>query len=307
MNSAMQSDYLSQTYPEFLTSKEMVIKPCGFKVELSAINSMLFPFQRDVTLWSLYKGKSALFLKGGLGKAPITLEWAKHVAAHTGSKVLIVAPLGVSHQLGREAIKFGVDAQVCKDQSEITKQIVITNYERLHRFNLSTFDGLACDEASVFKSEENETFKTILTSFRDTPFKLLATATPSPNYHDELGNYAWILGIMTKTEMRAEYFEHDGGDTSKWILKYNAEERFWKFIAQWAVAMRYPSDLNYDDDGFLLPKKTRHQIVINATKATPGYLIPVEARQWSERQAVRRDSIPERVAAVKELIYGRQE
>jgi hypothetical protein len=41
----------------------------------------------------------------------------------------------------------------------------------------------------------------------------------------ELGNHAEFLGVMTRAEMLATFFVHDGGDTQKWRLKGHAESR----------------------------------------------------------------------------------
>jgi hypothetical protein len=122
----------------------------------------------------------------------------------------------------------------------------------------------------------------------------------------ELGNHAEFLGVMTCVEMLSMFFVHDGGATSKWRLKRHASDIFWKWVASWAVAIRKPSDLGYDDGDFILPQLRIEQITI-AVGAQVGYLFPQEGVTLQERNGARRDSIKERVAACSELINGSKE
>lgn len=66
-------------YTEFLSKKELLFKPVGFTPR-DEINPILYPFQRDIVLWALKKGRACLFENCGLGKTPQQLEWAKHVS-----------------------------------------------------------------------------------------------------------------------------------------------------------------------------------------------------------------------------------
>jgi hypothetical protein len=59
---------------------------------------------------------------------------------------------------------------------------------------------------------------------------------------------------MKRVEMLASFFVHDGGDTSVWRLKGHAEDIFWQWVCSWAMMLRKPSDLGYDDSGFALPE-----------------------------------------------------
>ena len=69
----------------------------------------------------------------------------------------------------------------------------------------------------------------------------------------ELGNHAEFLGVMTANEMLSMFFTHDGGETQKWRLKGHARAEFWKWVCSWAVNIRKPSDIGYDDGPFMLP------------------------------------------------------
>jgi len=139
-------------------------------------------------------------------------------------------------------------------------------------------------------------------AFKNTPFRLCSSATPAPNDIMELGTQAEFLGVMTRGEMLAMYFTHDGGDTSKWRVKGHAQAAFWTWMASWAVMIRKPSDLGYSDDGFTLPPLHMHEHCVEVTNPTSGFLFSVEAQTLQERQAARRDSIGDRVAACADLV-----
>lgn len=285
-------EMINQEYAQFLAGKRVSVQPSGFDSPLT-INSRLFDFQRDIVRWGLKKGKCAYFENCGLGKTAQQLEWAYHVSAQTGRRVLVFAPLAVSQQTKREGEKFGIPVRVCRHQSDAESGINVANYEMLEHFDPSAFAGLVLDESSILKGDGP--LRRAITEFASQiPYRLACTATPAPNDHMELGNHAEFLGIMTKTEMLSTFFVHDGGDTSKWRLKGHAERDFWRWVASWAVMIRRPSDLGYEDRGFELPAISYHQHTVEA-EWTADYLFPVEAQTLSERQQARRDSLPARV------------
>ena len=290
-------------YEDFLASKSMKVKECGFNAK-DEINPMLFTFQKDIVKWALRKGKAAIFAGCGLGKSPIQLEWAKHVCNQTDGKVLIVAPLAVANQTQQEGLKFGIETTIIAEQSDIRPGINITNYEKLQKFDLSDFVGVVLDESSILKSYDGKTRTMIINMFADTPYKLACTATPSPNDYAELGNHAEFLGIMKRTEVLASFFVHDSKPgqhhpdqkcgEEKWRLKGHAVKAFWQWVASWAVMMQKPSDLGYEDNGFVLPELRFHQVTV---KSTSPY-----ARTIQERQKVRGANIEQKVEAVKGII-----
>jgi hypothetical protein len=264
-------------YEEFLRSKQVFAPACGFDVPLDAINPMLrgdFAFQADIVRWALKRGKAAIFANTGLGKGPMQLEWLKQVSAHTQRNVLLLAPLAVSMQFQGESAKFGIPAKVCLNQSEVEGGITITNYERLDMFDLSSFISVAMDESSCIKDWTSATTKTLIEKLSDTPFKLCSTATPSPNDHSELGTHAELLDVMKRSQMLAMFFEHDGHETSKWILKGHGRKPFFKFVSSWAVCLQRPSDLGYPDEKFILPPLNIHEHIVKVDQsvATEGML-----------------------------------
>ena len=216
------------------------------------------------------------------------------------SDVLILAPLAVSQQTVSEGIKFGVSVKYCRHADEVETGITITNYEMLDHFDVSRFAGVVLDESSIIKHFDGKMRKQIIESFSETPYRLACTATPAPNDHMELGNHAEFVGAMTRSEMLSMFFVHDGGDTSKWRLKGHAESEFWKWVCSWAVMIRKPSDLGYDDGDFVLPPLSIEQISVeHAFKG--DFLFAMEAQTLQERIQARRESIGDRVKRCAEM------
>lgn len=282
-------------YRQFLEHKKIIDPATGIST-VPPLNRALFDFQRDIVAWALKRGRAALFEDCGLGKTPQQLEWARVVAEHTGGNVLILAPLAVAAQTVREGQKFGITVRQARRQADAQPGITITNYEMLEHFQPEAFAGVVLDESSILKAYDGKTRTAIIEAFARTPFKLACTATPAPNDYMELGNHAEFLGVMSRVEMLSMFFVHDGGETQQWRLKGHAESEFWKWLASWAVCIRKPSDLGYDDGDFVLPELILHQVTVKVHEPTEGFLFAVEASTLQERLAARRDTIAERVA-----------
>jgi hypothetical protein len=129
----------------------------------------------------------------------------------------------------------------------------VSNYEQLENINTDEFSGIVLDESSILKNFEGQTKKLILECFKDTPYKLACTATPSPNDPMELGNHSEFLDVMSRNEMLAMYFVHDGGETAKWRLKGHAVKLFYQFIGTWAIMLNKPQDIGFTMEGYDLP------------------------------------------------------
>lgn len=295
-------------YTEFLKSKEFLSSAKGIEPR-AELNPQLFPFQRDLVRWALKKGRSAIFSDCGTGKTPMQLEWANHVSAESGS-VLILAPLAVSSQTKAEGEKFGVNVTVCESQSDVQPGINITNYEKLHKFDPSSFTGIVLDESSILKAYTGKMRNQIIEAFQNTPYRLACTATPAPNDFMELGNHAEFLGVMSRIEMLATFFVHDGGDTSQWRLKGHAEDKFWQWVCGWAVMLTKPSDLGYSDEGFALPALNVEHVSIplvqrDAHKA--GLLFVKDATTLQEQRETRRATLDKRVQRTADLALSNNE
>lgn len=292
-------------YLDFLRSKQRKVEASGFEKPHDTMNPLAFGWQKDIVFWALKKGRAALFEDCGLGKTLQQLEWAQSVCDHTRQPVLIVAPLAVAEQTKREGEKFGYDVCVCRTQDDVRNGINITNYEMLSHFDSAAFGGVVLDESSILKNFTSKLRTQIIETFRETPYKLSCTATPSPNDYMELGNQAEFLGVMSRTEMLATYFIHDGANTSKWRLKGHAESRFWEWVAEWAVVLTSPADLGYPADGYDLPEiVTTEHLVEPEINAMDGNmtLFTKTAQTLSERREARRNSLHERCAEASRIV-----
>lgn len=285
-------------YSEFIKQKKIIDAPTGLNLDKDDLNPMLFPFQHDITRWALARGRAAIFADCGMGKTPMQLEWARHIPG----RVLIVAPLAVSAQTIREAAKFGVEGIQYSGDGSINSRITITNYERIEKFDPEMFTGIVLDESSILKSYTGKYRTMLIERFGNVPFRLCCTATPAPNDFMELGNHAEFLGTMKRTEMLSMFFVHDGGETQTWRLKGHAEKEFWHWVCSWAVMIRKPSDLGYEDGKFILPPLEMEQITVEVSEPTEGMLFAIEANTLQERQGARRSSIGDRAQTCADIV-----
>lgn len=284
------------SYIHFL-SRKAISDPMTGLDNVPDLPACLFPHQRDIVSWALRRGRAALFAGTGLGKSLMELAWAQAVHAETGKDILHLAPLAVSAQMEREAVKFGIPARVAAKQDDCGPGINITNYQKLDHFDLSRFGGVILDESSILKNTDGHYRTKLIEACQSIPFRLAATATPAPNDFMELGNHAEFLGIMSYTDMLSTFFTHDGGETQKWRLKGHAENEFWKWMASWAVMLRKPSDLGYPNEGYDLPPLNyqSHTVEVDyAPNLETGMLFPMQAETLQERIGARRATVEQR-------------
>lgn len=233
-------------YEQFLKRKGRAHFAAGITV--NSLHPELKPFQSFCTKVALQKGRFALFEDCGLGKTFQELEWSRHVADFTGKPVINIAPLAVVGQTIEEGKKFGIEVNEIGNGN-----IQITNFEQIEHIDPSLYGGVVLDESSILKNFEGAYRNLIIDKFKHTAFKLAGTATPSPNDPMELGNHAEFLGVMRRLEMLSTYFIHDAGETQKWRLKGHAIEKFWQWVNTWSLMFSKPSDLGFEDDGYILP------------------------------------------------------
>lgn len=284
-------------YRAFISRKERMTPSEGFSPIW--LPDFLFGFQSHCAEWAIRRGRAALIEDCGLGKTPQLLVYAENVARHTNKNVLILTPLAVSGQTIKEGEKFGVEVKQSRDGQSKGK-ITVANYERLHLFNPHEFVGVICDEASILKNYSGATRNAIIAFLRDAKYRLLCSATPSPNDYTELGNCVEALGVMRRVEMLSMYFIHDSADTGTWRLRGHGEDAFWRFVASWARAVRKPSDLGFDDGDFILPELRMKQHTLES-KALDGWLFPSVALTLDEQRKERRATLQTRCEKVAEL------
>ena len=285
-------------YAEFLKGKLLVAPPVGIAAPPPLLPA-LFPFQRDITAWALRRGRAAIFADCGLGKTLMQLEWARVVHEVTARPIIVLAPLAVAEQSEREAARFGLPAVYAR--RPIDAPITLTNYELLDHFDLSAYAGVVLDESSILKAYDGATRTAIIEACQQTAYRLACTATPAPNDYMELGNHAEFLGVLTRAEMLATFFCHDGGETQTWRLKGHAAADFWKWLASWSVMLRSPQDLGYDGTGYDLPPLTVKHEVVGAT-AWEDTLFAMDALTLQERIGARRETVAERATRTAELV-----
>lgn len=273
----MQQNERIVTYDEFLKGKE-VKAPLRGMDDVPELGSHLFSHQRDTVDFLLRAGRGAAFLDTGMGKTAVELEYGRVVVEETNRPVLMLAPLAVGKQHKREAERFGVDAKVIRDPSEIDgARIYITNYERIHLFDRDSFSGLILDESSVVKSFTGKTSRALIEFGENMQWKLPATATPAPNDHMELGQHSQFVGAMTSSEMLSRWFIADQTEMGRYRLKRHGIKPFWSWVASWARCVGKPSDLGYSDDGFDLPplEIIKHVVETDMTQGADGMLFRI--------------------------------
>lgn len=295
-----------EEYRQFLEKKRQTIKDSGFSVDDSELNPTLFLFQKYCVKKALKKGRYALFEDCGLGKTIQQLEWAKHICDHTNKPVLIIAPLAVVGQTIIEGDKFGYEVIEVNDRPT-RRGIYITNYDNIKNIVAKDYAGVVLDESSILKNFDGETKKMIIELFADTHYKLACTATPSPNDVMELCNHAEFLNVMSRSEMLAMYFIHDGGNTSSWRLKGHCEQMFWDFVSEWAIMLCKPSDIGFSDEGYVLPAMNLIEAHIETDKRDNGKLFNDTSVNATDYNKELRATISERLTKVAEIVNGSNE
>lgn len=255
---------MNKHYADFLASKAVRASERGL-TKVPQLAPHLFPFQQHCVETHLRIGSAGCFLDTGLGKTEIQLEFCQKAIEAINRPAIIWTPLAVAGQTKRRAERWGYEAKVIRDQSEAVPGINICNYDRRDRIDPSQFGIVSCDEASIMKSFTGKTTRAMIEAFKGLRFKLVATATPAPNDHMELGNYGEFLEIMAANEMLSRFFINDTSVASQeWRLKGHAVVSFWDWMASWARMAQSPSDITGNpehDKGFVLPpfNLTRHR------------------------------------------------
>lgn len=304
-------------YIEFLKTKIEIAKDTGFEVTPETVNTGLKPHQRDAVIWALRGGRRALFESFGLGKTVQEIEFCHLAASHEGGKALIVLPLGVKQEFTRDAVEvLGYEKPAyCRTMEEAKAsdaEIILTNYERVRDGDIDPtyFAATSLDEASVLRSFGSKTYQTFLDKFKGVPYKMVATATPSPNKYKELIHYAGYLEVMDTGQALTRFFQRDSTKANNLTLYPNMEDEFWLWVSSWALFITKPSDLNpaYSDEGYVLPplEVRWHEIPVKYgdSQEKDGQMILFTNAAAGLKQAaeVKRDSIKERVAKMKEIV-----
>ena len=295
-------------YEKFLDRKTHVGAKHGF--EPTFMPEDLYPFQIDLTTWAIRKGRAAIFADCGLGKTLMQLVWAQNVVEHTNKRVLILTPLAVSFQTVKEAEKFGIDIAHRRDEIHSNDRIVVTNYEKLSHFSSNDFVAAVCDESSILKNYDGATRKDITDFMRKLPYRLLCTATAAPNDYIELGTSSEALGELGYADMLSRFFKKAEKTYSRkyehmsgiYRFRGHAKDNFWRWVCSWSRAVRRPSDLGYDNNGFELPLLNIVSHIVEARTKPDGFLFNLPAVNLQEQRDELRRTINERCELVADLI-----
>lgn len=303
-------------YIDFLKSKIEIAPESGFCVEDSEINPALKPHQRDAVKWAVKGGRRALFESFGLGKTVQELEFCRIATERIGGKALIVLPLGVKQEFTNDAVKLlkmAAPAYV-RNMEEVRKapgSILLTNYERVRDGDIDPkhFTATSLDEASVLRSFGSKTYQTFLSLFKGVPFKLVATATPSPNKYKELIHYAGYLEVMDTGQALTRFFQRDSTKANNLTLYPHKEDEFWLWVSTWALFITKPSDIGYDDTGYDLPpfQVIYHEVSVDhqsagADKDGQGKIFRDSAAGLKDAAREKRESIDTRIERMMEII-----
>ncbi len=305
-------------YAEFLQAKQQAADRAGFHPNF--LPSCLMDFQGMLAEWAITAGRSAVLADCGMGKTLIELVWAENVVRETNRPVMIFAPLAVTQQTAREAVKFDIPASVSLD-GKVRPGINIANYERMHHFSPSDFAGVVCDESSIIKSFDGTRRSQVTEFMRHMRYRLLGTATAAPNEYTELGTSSEALGYLGHMDMLSRFFKNTQGnsisphvirqrgqdfrqldDNAKWRFKGHAETPFWRWVCSWARAIRKPSDYGFDDGPFMLPPLTEQQHLVDARTLPEGKLFALPAYGLAEQREERRRTIAERCEKAAALV-----
>lgn len=289
---------MTTNYTKFLASKQRTQLDAGTPIDPDALHPTLLPFQRDIVSWAVRKGRAAIWTTTGTGKTLMQCEYARH----SGATALIVAPLAVCQQTVREAAtKLDLEVRYVRSGAEITGPGVwITNYELVDRFDPARLDVAVLDEGSILRDSTGKTRNLLIEHFASVPRRLTCTATPAPNEAEELTNQAEFVGAARRVDMLATYFIHDDNG---WRPKGHARGPMFRWMAQWAIALRAPSDLGYDDAGFDLPGLSIVPEVVDAdVEITDGALLPGALGGVGGRAKVRRQTLAARCERAAELV-----
>ena len=257
-----------------------------------------------------------MFEKFGLGKTLQELEWCRQVVDHEGGQALIILPLGVRQEFTNDAVNLlKIDKPVyVRNMKEIEQnadsRILLTNYERVRDGDIDPtyFTAVSLDEASVLRSYGSKTFQTFMQLFRGVKYKLVATATPSPNKYKELIHYAGFLEILDTGQALTRWFQRDSTKANNLTLYPHKEEEFWLWVSTWALFISKPSDLGYDDTGYdLPPMEVRTHVVYhdyNNAEDRDGQIKIDNDVAMSLQEAARekRESIEARVQVAKKIV-----
>lgn len=244
--------------------------------------------------------------------------------------------IDTSLELFNRELKFAEDKMIISPG----QGIYVTNYEKLHKFSGIEWGGLVFDESSIFKGQ-GKFFNRAKSLAQGVPFVLLASATPNPNSPEEMGMQSDVLDIMSEAEMKSTFFINrqdskaiDKSEVIKrkknelgvnslseiafadlkiskagnkkerqgWQLAPHAKEKFYQWLASWAMAVKLPSDIGFDDKGYILPKLTITPIFLDTGYVPEDQLVFTGLAGVGDRAKVRKLTLEGKCQMALEII-----
>lgn len=306
-------------YYDFLAAKADITVLAGFPVDPTEIHPSLKPHQRDSVLWATRRGRGLIGSNFGMGKTRQQLEALRLVHERTGGPVLQIGPLNARHQFIREdGPALGIRMQYVTSDAEIAAAdtpYLFTNYERVRDGNITAdairrFAGVSLDEGAILGNLGTKTQQAFSALFAETPYRWVATATPAPNDYRQLIYFADFLGEMDAGQALTRFFGRNPDKAGDLYLLPHMEREFWLWVASWALFIERPSDLGYDDAGYILPELTTHyhRLAADHEKAWEltdnlgqRYLLKDTAAGVTQAHREKRDSLDNRVAETLRL------
>lgn len=304
------------TYEEFIKSKIAVAEMTGFDVDRGSLPTVYKDHQKDSIVWACKGGCRALFEQFGLGKTLIQLGIMREIAKrYIDEQTLIICPLGVKQEFVRDGLKLlGMSVEYVRTNEDVANagQFCITNYERVRDgiIDVSGFIAVSLDEASILRGFGTKTYQEFLILFKNTRFKFVATATPSPNEFKELIHYAGFLGVMDTGEALTRFFQRNSEKAGELTLYPHKEREFWLWMSSWALFINKPSDLGYSDAGYDLPGlevrwhcvDIDHMAKIKVDRDGQPVMFHDAARSLPDAAREKRDTIGLRVSKMLEIV-----
>lgn len=254
-------------YNEFLRAKTQMTQDVGFKVDSSDLHPSLFPHQKDMIQWAARRGKALIAAKFGLGKTRMQVELLRQAQHATNKPVMVICPLGVRHQFVVEDgpamdVQFAY-VRTDEEAAAATSPFLITNYERVRDGNITsatieTLGAISLDEGAILGNLGTKTQDQFNLLLGDVPYRWVATATPAPNDYRQLIYFADFLDAMDAGQALTRFFGRNPDKAGDLQLMPHMEKDFWLWVAQWCLFVDVPSDLGYDDTGYVMPDLDLH-------------------------------------------------
>lgn len=313
-------------YDDFIKRKVVIAREDGLQLDVADINPLLKDHQKLIVQWMVRGGRRACFASFGLGKTMIQLEAVRLTRHAAGGLGLIVIPLGVRQEFTRDAGVLGIRTKFIRRIEEVEDEetIYLTNYETIRdgKLDPQIFTVASLDEASILRGfGGTKTFREFMATFAGdrktmndrvitagTPYRFVATATPSPNEYIELLAYAAFLGIMDVSAAKTRFFKRDSVKADNLTIHPHKEREFWLWVASWGLFVRRPSDLGCSDEGYVMPELDVRWHEVEADHENAGHEVYGQARMFRaealgvvESSTEKRESLPARLAKLMEI------